>query len=159
MTHSVDTALSDRATFESGALNVLLEAMQDAVVITTTALDEPGPVVTFVNKAFERMTGYDRREVIGRTPRIFQGPETSRSELDRMRRSLQAGQTFEGTTINYRKDASAFPLTWAVVPIFDDFGEHVAWLSLQSERAAVEEDSLERRAVAMQEDMHVPHRS
>lgn len=148
MTHSVDSALGDRAIFESGALNVLLEAMQDAVVITTANLDEPGPVIVFVNRAFERMTGYARREVIGQTPRIFQGPETSRAELDRMRRALEAGQPFEGQTINYRKGGEAFPLGWAVVPVFEDFGERAAWLSLQSEHPSIDA-TLEQRASAL----------
>lgn len=148
MTHSVDSALGDRAIFESGALNVLLEAMQDAVVITTADLDEPGPVIVFVNRAFERMTGYARREVVGQSPRIFQGAETSRAELDRMRRALEAGQTFEGRTVNYRKDGEAFLLGWAVVPVFEDFGERAAWLSLQSEHPS-SDPGLERRATAL----------
>jgi PAS domain S-box-containing protein len=150
MTHSVDSALGDRATFESGALNVLLEAMQDPVVITTVGLNEPGPVITFVNKAFERMTGYTRSEVIGQTPRMFQGPETSRSELERMRHALEAGQTFEGQTVNYRKDGAPFLLGWAVVPIFDDFSEHVAWLSLQAEHNASTTPNLAARATELE---------
>lgn len=148
MTHPVESALGDRAIFESGALDVLLEAMQDGVIITTAQLDEPGPVIIFVNKAFERMTGYNRREVAGRNPRIFQGPETSRAELDRMREALSAGGTFEGATINYRKNGEPFSLGWSVVPIFNDFGDQVAWLSLQSE-AQLRGEGLAPRAIAL----------
>lgn len=157
MAHSLDAALGDRAVFESGALNMLLEAMREAVVITTIGLEEPGPIITFVNSAFELMTGHARREVIGRTPRMFQGPDTSRAELDRMRRALTAGRTFEGEAVNYRKSGEAFLLRWAVVPIFNDFGQAVAWLSLQSEAGAPADTSLEDRASALEERMREHH--
>lgn len=154
MTHSVDAALGDRATFESGALNTLLEAMQEAVVITTAGLEPPGPVITFVNSAFERMTGHLRRDIVGQTPRVFQGPDTSRDELDRMRGALTAGQTFEGEAVNYRKNGDAFRLRWAVVPIFDDFGKIVAWLSLQNEAKDAAGVNLEDHALAVEQRLH-----
>ena len=148
MTRSVDEALGNRAVFETSALNVLLEAMREAVIITTGALDAPGPTILYVNAAFERMTGFARNEVIGESPRIFQGPETSRAELDRMRAALRSEGTFEGDAVNYRRDGSPFLLSWAVVPVFDDFGRTVAWLSLQNEADANAAADLERRAVA-----------
>jgi len=63
-------------------LRVLSEAAQqakEAVVITEAApLDEPGPRIEHVNEAFEEMTGYAEEEVLGKTPRILQGPNTDR---------------------------------------------------------------------------------
>ena len=154
MAYSVDSALGDRATFESGALNTLLEAMREAVVITSMALDEPGPTILFVNGAFERITGYGSREVVGENPRKFQGPETSRAVLDTMREALHSGDTFEGETVNYRKNGEAVMLHWAVVPIFDDFGEKTAWLSLQSDRSAEADAGLRERAIALEGTLH-----
>ena len=153
MGHSVDEAIGNRAVFETSALNVLLAAMREAVVITSAALDEPGPTILYVNAAFERMTGYRSAEVIGENPRMFQGPETSRAALDAMRAALAAGGTFEGEAINYRKDGAPFMLSWAVVPIFDDFGRTVAWLSLQNEGEPNAAASLERRAVEAERKM------
>ena len=147
MGHSVDEAIGNRAVFEASGLNVLLAAMREAVVITSAALDAPGPTILYVNAAFERMTGYRGTEVIGESPRMFQGPDTSRAVLDRMSASLRSGGTFEGEAINYRKNGDAFMLSWAVVPVFDDFGRTVAWMSLQNEGEPNAAASLERRAV------------
>jgi PAS domain S-box-containing protein len=67
-----------------------------------------GPKIEYVNPAFTRMTGYAADEVLGRTPRLLQGPGTDRTVLDRMRASLVAGEPFQGEAINYRKDGSTY---------------------------------------------------
>ncbi len=54
----------------------------DAVLITEAEpIDEPGPRIIYVNEAFTRTTGYTLEEVIGKTPRILQGPKTNRQAL------------------------------------------------------------------------------
>jgi PAS domain-containing protein len=48
----------------------------DAIIITDTEpINLPGPCIVYVNEAFTRMTGYQPQEVIGKTPRILQGPQ------------------------------------------------------------------------------------
>ena len=59
----------------------LLEAMTESVLVTTTELDRPGPLIVYVNPAFERMTGWSRDEVLGQSPRILQGPKTDYGNL------------------------------------------------------------------------------
>jgi two-component system, cell cycle sensor histidine kinase and response regulator CckA len=78
----------------------------EAVMITSADLDLPGPRILFVNPAFCAMTGYAADEVIGRTPRLFQGPETNRAVLEQLREDLTAGRPFHGEVINYRKDGA-----------------------------------------------------
>ena len=55
---------------------VMLESMAESVLITDTKLKYPGPHIIYVNAAFEKMTGWDRNEIIGKSPRILQGPDT-----------------------------------------------------------------------------------
>ena len=45
----------------------ILESMTQSILVTTPDLDEPGPFITYVNKAFENMTGWKREEIIGKT--------------------------------------------------------------------------------------------
>ncbi len=97
----------------------LIEQAAEAIVITQTRLDPPGPEIVFVNPAFTRMTGYSAEEVLGKSPRILQGPETNRKTLDRLRQNLTEGRPFQGETMNYRKDGSTFVLEWCIIPIED----------------------------------------
>ncbi|MBL7406405.1 PAS domain-containing protein, partial [Escherichia coli] len=78
----------------------------EAVLITSADLDAPGPYIEYANPAFTRMTGYEVREAIGRSPRFLQGPQTDAAVLDRMRAALKAGVAFQGEAVNYRKDGS-----------------------------------------------------
>ena len=98
-------------------LEAAVEQSDFAVCITTAELDSPGPEIVFVNEAATRMTGYTRQELIGATPRIHQGPATDRAELDRLKASLRAGDTFEGCTWNVRKDGTAYQVAWTVSPL------------------------------------------
>ena len=125
-----------------------VEQAYDAVVITDARIDFPGPSIIYVNPAFEAMTGYSREEVLGRTPRILQGPRTDRTTLDRMRRALETGQFFEGRAVNYRKDGSAFHMEWSVSPVREPQGTITHFIAVQRDITpqVVLENELERRA-------------
>ncbi len=62
---------------------------------------------------------------------MFQGPGTSRAELDRMRRTLSNGRDFNGHIINYRKCGEAYVVEWHVAPLCDESGSVTHWVSVQ----------------------------
>jgi PAS domain S-box-containing protein len=76
-----------------GQLRLLESAIartNDLVIITEADLiDGEGPKIVYVNDAFERRTQFSREEALGKTPRMLQGGNTSRSELNRIRLSLE----------------------------------------------------------------------
>lgn len=94
-----------------------LEQCCHGVLITDAVLEDGGPRIRYVNAAFCRMSGYAREELLGRHPRLLQGPLTSRSVLQRLRRQLLAGESFRGTTVNYRKDGSPYGVEWSISPV------------------------------------------
>ncbi len=98
-------------------LSSAVEQSKEAIMITDAELDLPGPKIIFVNPAFMQMTGYTAAEVIGRTPRMLQGPRTDRAVLNRLRYDLEQGEMFAGETVNYRKDGTEFDLEWQIAPM------------------------------------------
>lgn len=109
-----------------------VEQASDAIVITeANPIDKPGPRVEYVNAAFEEMTGYREDEILGKTPRILQGPDTDRDVLDTLRNALQAGESWEGETINYRKDGTPYIVRWSISPVRAEDDEIEHWVSVQ----------------------------
>jgi PAS domain S-box-containing protein len=90
--------------------------------ITDAQLEQPGPTIVFVNDAYCSLMEARREDVIGKTPRIMQGPLTDRTVLERLKETLLAGSSFEGETVNYRSDGRPFINQWRIDPIRDDTG-------------------------------------
>ena len=112
-------------------LGSAVEQSKESILITDAELDLPGPRIVFVNPAFSAMTGYSAQEVIGKTPRILQGPRTDRAVLDRLRQNLGRGETFEGEAIQYRKDGTEFPMEWQIAPLRSAAGNITHFVAIQ----------------------------
>jgi PAS domain S-box-containing protein len=104
----------------------------DAVIITETEpINEPGPRIIYVNEAFTRITGYQPEEVLGKTPRILQGPNTDQTELHKVRTALSRWEAVTVEVINYRKDGSEFWNEFSLVPVADTTGWYTHWIAVQ----------------------------
>ncbi|HKK44406.1 MAG TPA: PAS domain S-box protein [Balneolaceae bacterium] len=135
----------------SDRLDLLESAIRsdyDSILITELNLNKPGPRIVYVNDGFCKMTGYSKEEVIGKTPRILQGPKTDRKVLDKLKKRLSEGQSFFGQAVNYRKDGSEFINQWDIHPLTDSEGEITHWVSYQhdiTKRKRAEEQLLDTK--------------
>jgi len=121
-----------RQTYQIGYLTSALEEARDAVVITEAGpLDSPGPRIVWANKAFSRMSGYGRQEIVGESPRILQGPDTSRSVLNKVRSALENERAVYAETVNYQKDGTPYVVAWHIAPVYSEDDELTHWVSIQ----------------------------
>jgi PAS domain S-box-containing protein len=113
-------------------LESVITNTQDAVLITEAEpLDAPGPRIVYVNEAFTKMSGYSAEEVIGRSPRILQGPKSDRNELARLSNALRKWEACEITTINYKKSGEEFWINFSVSPVADKNGWYTHWIAIE----------------------------
>lgn len=113
-------------------LGACVERLNDIVMITeATPIDAPGPRIVYVNAAFEKVTGYSRDEVIGKSPRLLQGPETDKAELEKVRQALSTGQSVHVELINYGKSGKPHWLEMDIVPVLGAQGEVPYFASIQ----------------------------
>ncbi len=129
-------------------LEAVLDNIHDVVLVTEAEpIDPPGPRILYVNRAFERMTGYTALEAIGQTPRMLQGPETSAEARARIRQALQTWQPITIELINYRKDGRKFWAELSITPIADTTGYYTHWVAVQrdvTERRRIEAEQRQR---------------
>lgn len=127
-------------------LESVVTSANDAVVITEPApLDFPGPRIVYVNEGFTRMTGYQAEEVIGRSPRMLQGPGTAREATARIRAALEREEHVQVEVLNYKKDGTPFWVEISIAPVLDAQGHLVQWTAVQrdtTERRNAEETAL-----------------
>ncbi len=113
-------------------LGTSINRLNDAILITEAEpFDEPGPKILWANPAFYRNTGYAPEEILGKNPRILQGPLTDRSMLDQVRAALEAWQSVRGEVLNYRKDGTTYWNEFEIVPVANKDGWYTHWVSVQ----------------------------
>ena len=108
-----------------------LDALADGIMATNTGTPTEPPTVVYVNDAVCEMTGYAREELLGRSPGILQGPATDQVVIARLRADLDAGRSFAGQAVNYRKDGSAFLMEWSIAAIDDADGRPAYFVAVQ----------------------------
>jgi len=99
-----DITLQKEKEWHLKLLESVITNTKDSVLITEAEpFDKSGPRIIYVNDAFTKMTGYSSEEVIGKTPRILQGPKSDKVELKRLSEAIRKWENCEITTINYKK--------------------------------------------------------
>ncbi|MEP6880648.1 MAG: EAL domain-containing protein [Dokdonella sp.] len=141
----LDFSITEHVKLEEALRLLNAAALQstESIVITEAQLDLPGPKIVFVNPAFTRMTGYEPSEVIGKSPRILQGPATDQTVLQKLRQNLSQEQVFDGEAVMYRKDGTEYVQQWQVAPIRNADGTITHYASVQ--RDVTELRARERR--------------
>ena len=95
----------------------MFELVQDGVMLT----DTQGALLEW-NPAMERLTGWTRHEVIGRTPSLLKSGKHPPEFFERMWQTIRSGSAFVDRVVNRRKDGSEF-LAWeSVSPVKDPDG-------------------------------------
>ena len=122
----------------------------DLVMITTTPVDEESDVeIIYVNQAFVDKTGYTLEEVIGKSPKLLQGPKSNFEELHEMKKSMLKWEPYEVTTINYTKSGEEFWNNFKIFPVQNHEGEYTHWIAI--ERDVTENKRRERQRELLNE--------
>ncbi len=111
----------------------MAETLNTAVAITDAELDYPGPWIGYVNRAFTEMTGFERTEIIGRSPRMLQTRETSSSTLRDFGKSLRKAQRFQGVIKNRRGCGELYYCEVDVRPLLSDNGSLAGFIAFERE--------------------------
>ena len=109
----------------------IAETANDIIIVTTPNLEPPGPTILYVNPAFTNLTGHSAADAIGQTPRILQGPGTSRATLDLIRATLTAGGAVHEKILNYAKCGAPYWLDLRIVPLRDAAGAIIHFAAIE----------------------------
>ncbi len=104
--------------------------IDDIILITdATPLSASGPRILFANDAVAKL-GYAVGDLIGQSPRLFQGEGTDRETLGRIRAALQAEKPAREEIANYTKGGREVWIDLQIVPLRDPAGVVTNWVSI-----------------------------
>lgn len=126
-------------------LSSVITNTKDSVIITEIeAFDQSGPKIMYVNNAFTEMTGYLPSEVVGKTTKFLQGPNTNKKELKKLSNALMKWKSCEITILNYKKNGQEFWNNFSISPVADEDGTYTHWISIQRDVTEQKNKELEK---------------
>jgi two-component system, cell cycle sensor histidine kinase and response regulator CckA len=132
-----------RAEERQARLSRVVEQTSDSIVIT-----DPQGTITYVNPAFESISGYSRDEVIGQNPRVLKSGHQDAAFYKRMWDALSRGEVWKGRLVNRRKDGVLFQEDATIGPVRDASGQVVSYVA--AKRDITNEMKLERQLMQAQ---------
>ncbi len=102
-----------------------LEQISNHVMVT----DNEG-IIEYVNPAFERTTGYSKKEAVGRSPKILSSGLQSKEYYVSLWTTISQGKEFKSEVINKKKNGDIYVAEQIVSPIKDVQGNVTHFISI-----------------------------
>ena len=128
-------------------LGSALAASSDGLTICDATL--PDLPMVHVNPAFEQLTGYGARDLLGRNARLLQSPDTDQAAVAAVRAGLDAGREVRAVLRNQRPDGSRWWNEMHLVPVRAPSGRVTHWVGTQRD--------VTDRVEAQQQAAHLAH--
>ncbi len=121
----VDITEHKRTEEEQKRLGAAIEQVAEVVFIT----DNKGTIL-YVNPAFEKITGYERAEVIGRNSRLLKSGLHDTTFYRNLWEILSRGETWIGHFTNKKKDGTLYEEETTISPVLDPAGRIVNYVAV-----------------------------
>ncbi len=112
-------------------LTAALHSSRSGVIITDN--QQPDNPIIFCNEAFERMTGYNRSEIIGKNCRFLQDTDRKQEARFELRDAIDKGRSCKVELRNYRKNRSLFWNELYMSPVANNKNEITHFIGVQND--------------------------
>jgi PAS domain S-box-containing protein len=106
-------------------------ASSNGIVITDAT--QPSNPIIYVNPSFERITGYNAAEVLGRDCRFLQGEDRHQIGTLDLHKAIKEKRECHAVLLNYRKDGTPFWNDLYIAPVFNDRDELTNYIGIQTD--------------------------
>lgn len=121
-------------------IDMLNSASSGGSTTVSFCVTDPSPIdnpVVYVSDGFSKLTGYEFDEVVGRNCRFLQGPETSRSDVEKIVHAIKNEKECSVNLMNYKKDGTKFRNEFYLAQLRSPTQELAYFIGIQ---AAVDDD-------------------
>ncbi len=112
-------------------LEAYIEATDKSSIVSKT---DPRGVITYVNDAFCKISGYSREELIGKCHNIVRYPDNPKELYEKMWEEIKIKKRpWRGVIRNMSKSGKSYYVDSLVAPILDRNGEIIEYISLRND--------------------------
>ncbi|UXD88515.1 PAS domain-containing protein [Thalassolituus hydrocarboniclasticus] len=115
-------------------LKKAVDASNDGIVIAEQEGDDN--ILIYVNKAFERLTGYRADEILYQDCRFLQAGDRDQEGLTAIRSAISDGKSSRVVLRNYRKDGSLFWNELSISPVYNSEDQLTYYIGIQKDVTA-----------------------
>ena len=130
-------------------LKKAVDESNDGIVIAEQEGDDN--ILIYVNKAFERLTGFTAEDILYQDCRFLQSGDTDQEGLQQIRDAIKAERSGRAVLRNYRKDGSMFWNELSVSPVFNDEDQLRYYIGIQKD--VTEQVEALKRAERVEEEL------
>lgn len=112
-------------------LQLVVDASNDGIVVAEQEGDDN--ILIYVNKAFERLTGYHADEILYQDCRFLQKDDRDQPGLRAIREAVKSGQPCRHILRNYRKDGSMFWNELSITPVYNQADQLTYFIGIQKD--------------------------
>ena len=126
--------LASKASLEHEELLFSLQQHQRALSSSSIiSVTNSMGVITYVNKKFEQISGYDADELIGNTHSVIRHPKMKDKVFKQLWKTITAKKRWQGLLRNRRKDGSSYYVKTVIYPITNESGEVKEFVSIRND--------------------------
>jgi PAS domain S-box-containing protein len=114
-------------------------AIKEASIFSIT--DDKG-IIQDVNKNFEIISGYSRKELIGSPHNIIRSPDTPKEVFEQMWQMIKSGMIWKGLLKNRRKNGEHYYVVTQITPVYNYDGSFKEYVSIRIDVTELEEYKL-----------------
>jgi two-component system sensor kinase FixL len=125
-------------------IHIRTKAMESAVdgIFIIDAQKQNLPII-YANQSFQKMTGYAKREILGRNYLFFYGTDADPRIVNEIKQTIHKGKSFHGEMLNFQKNGKKYWNLLRIAPVRDSSGAVTHYVGIQTDVTLMRERELE----------------
>ncbi len=106
------------------------DIVDESLIVSKTDLNG---IITYVNDAFEKVSGFSKEELLGKPHNIVRHPDMKDEFFKGLWKTILNGKTWRGLIKNKKKNGESYYVDTVIKPIFDLEGNIVEFIALRKD--------------------------